>query len=71
MTAFRPRYNLGTLQQRFKAMTPEEKERMESLCKQIQIEEDQEKFDALVQELNEILGKDEQRLIQFSRSTQS
>ena len=36
-------------------MTPDGKERMSDLCKQIAIEKDPQTFDILVQELNDLL----------------
>lgn len=44
------------------AMTSEEKERMQSLCNQMQIEQDQTKFMTLVHELNQLLLKVENRV---------
>ena len=43
-------------------MTPEERERMNSLCKQIQNEKDHEKFTQLVIELNNLLERKESGL---------
>jgi hypothetical protein len=43
-------------------MTPEETERVNWLIKQIQVEQDQKKFNALVHELNEILERKDARL---------
>jgi hypothetical protein len=43
-------------------MTPEERERMNELCRQIQIEKDPAKFSALVEELNKLLEEKEERL---------
>jgi len=43
-------------------MTREEIERMESLCRMIQVEKDPKKFDALVAALNELLEEKGQRL---------
>ena len=40
-------------------MPPEERERMNSLCKQIQDEKDHEKFNQLVRELNNLLHRKE------------
>jgi len=41
-------------------MTPDEAERMQLLCKQIEVEKSQEKFLALVKQLNDLLeGKNE------------
>jgi hypothetical protein len=36
-------------------MTPEERERMDRICRQIQIEKDPQVFDRLVEELNDLL----------------
>ncbi len=43
-------------------MTPEERERFEWLCKQIQAEDDPDKFDAYVRQLNELLDTKHQRI---------
>jgi hypothetical protein len=43
-------------------MTPEEQERMKSLCERIAKEQDQKKFLELVQELNDLLDRKNQRL---------
>jgi len=43
-------------------MTSEERERMNWLCNRIQNEKDPEKFDALVQELNELLEQKHSRI---------
>lgn len=43
-------------------MTPEEKERMTILVQQIQVEQDQKKFNELVSELNTLLSDNDQRL---------
>ena len=43
-------------------MTPEETERMNWLCKQIQEEKDHKTFSKLVQELDELFEQKEQRL---------
>jgi len=40
-------------------LTPEERERIEWLCQQIQKEKDQNKFSDLVRQLNELLEKRE------------
>ena len=42
-------------------MTPEERERMNSLCFRIQEEKDYPRFESLMQELNELLGCKERR----------
>jgi hypothetical protein len=43
-------------------MTPEERERMTALCNQIAIENNHETFMQLVQELNDLLARKEQRI---------
>ena len=43
-------------------MTPEEIERMNWLCKRIQEEQDQQRFNELVVELNTVLERKERRL---------
>jgi hypothetical protein len=43
-------------------MTREEVERMESLCRLIQVEKDSKKFDSLVADLNELLNEKGHRL---------
>jgi hypothetical protein len=43
-------------------MTPEENERMNVLCRQIQTEKDQQKFTVLIEELNQLLAKKDERL---------
>ena len=43
-------------------MTPEERNKMEELCKQIAVEKDPAKFDRLVFELNELLEIKHQRI---------
>ena len=45
-------------------MTPEETERMNVLCRQIQVEKDQGKFNSLILELNQLLESKEKRLEQ-------
>jgi hypothetical protein len=45
-----------------KTVTIEEREQMEKLCLQIQVEKDQAKFTALIEELNRLLAKKEERL---------
>jgi Skp family chaperone for outer membrane proteins len=42
-------------------MTPEEQERTKSLCERIAKEQDQEKFLKLVQELNDLLDRNNDR----------
>lgn len=43
-------------------MSPEERERMHTLCEQIAKEQDHKKFAKLVQELNNLLERKDQRL---------
>lgn len=43
-------------------MTPEERERMEWLCKRIAEEKDPEKFDELVKQLDDLLEVKHQRI---------
>jgi len=43
-------------------MTPDERERMNVLCEQIAKEQNHDKFVRLVQELNDLLERKEQRL---------
>jgi hypothetical protein len=43
-------------------MTPEERERMNWLCKQIQDETDPKRFGQLIAELNEVLAAKEDRI---------
>lgn len=43
-------------------MTPAEQEQMNELCRKIQAEKDQGKFSALIEELNRLLAKKEERL---------
>lgn len=43
-------------------LTPDERDRMNSLCKQIVTEKDRDKFINLVEELNNLLDRKEQRL---------
>jgi hypothetical protein len=38
-------------------VTPEERERMTSLCKQIAIEKDHDRFNRLAKELNDLLDR--------------
>jgi len=52
-------------------MTPEEAERMNWLCKRIQEEQDQRKFNELVNELNTLLEGKERRLQPELRKPQS
>jgi hypothetical protein len=48
-------------------MTPEERERMNELCRQIQDEKDHQKFSSLIEELNRLLAKKDERLEKTSR----
>ncbi len=43
-------------------MTPEERERMNRLCAQIQVEQDHNKFTQLIAELNSLFETKERRL---------
>jgi hypothetical protein len=43
-------------------MTPDERERMNCLCLRIEDEKDPETFDALVQELNDLLDVKHERI---------
>lgn len=43
-------------------MTPEEREKMEELCKRIAVEKDPEIFDRLLDELNELFELKHQRI---------
>lgn len=43
-------------------MTPDERERMTALCNRIAVEENHEKFMQLVQELNDLLSRKENRM---------
>jgi hypothetical protein len=43
-------------------MTPEEHKRMTYLCQRIQVEQDPTQFTKLVDELNALLGRKEERL---------
>jgi hypothetical protein len=43
-------------------LTPEEVERMKKLCKQIETEQDPDKFSQLVLELDELLARKNKRL---------
>ena len=47
-------------------MTPEEREQMDSLCARIQEEKDYVRFEALMRELNELVGRKERRFPQHS-----
>jgi hypothetical protein len=44
------------------AMTPEDREQMNRLCQRIQLEKDSNIFIKLVEELNELLEREEKRL---------
>ena len=50
-------------------MTPEEKERLDWLCKQIQVEQDQKKFSELCNELNELLEEKQNRLTEKQKNS--
>ena len=52
-------------------MTPEERARIEWLCKQIQAEHDQQKFNDLVHELNQLLEKKEPPLADKLRNVRA
>lgn len=43
-------------------MTPEERERMTTLCQRIAIEQDRDKFTQLVKDLNDLLSVKDHRL---------
>lgn len=43
-------------------MTPEERQRMDSLCKRIAVEKDPGTFDQLVKELNDLLEQKHERI---------
>lgn len=43
-------------------MTPEERERFEWLCKQVETEKDPKKFDQYVRELNDVLEAKHERI---------
>lgn len=43
-------------------MTPEEHERMLSLCQQIVVEKDHNKFNSLIRELNDLLERKQKRI---------
>ena len=43
-------------------MSPEEREKMDALCKSLTIERDPEIFDRLVRELNDLLGEKQTRI---------
>ena len=48
-------------------MTPEEREQMKQLCMIIQNEQDQKKFNFLVEELNALFEKKERRMNQAKK----
>ena len=43
-------------------MSPEERERVNKFCAQVQVEQDRQRFTELINELNRILERKEQRL---------
>ena len=45
-------------------MTPEERERMASLCQRIATEQDRDQFTQLVKELNDLLSVKDHRLVE-------
>jgi hypothetical protein len=49
-------------------MTPEERERMNCLCRRIQDEKNPEQFSELVRELNELLAQKQHRIDSDSRT---
>jgi hypothetical protein len=51
-------------------MTPQERERMELLCKRIQVEQDQKVFNELILELTALLAKKDTRLQHSGTSKQ-
>jgi len=51
-------------------MTPEERERVDWLCRQLQIEQDPTKFDRYVRELNDLLEAKHQRIHPGHRTEQ-
>jgi hypothetical protein len=48
-------------------MTAEERERMNELCRQIQVEQDQKKFSDLCEQLNRLLENKDERLQKTSQ----
>ena len=50
-------------------MTLEEKERICSLCNKIQVEQDQQKFNELCSELNELLEEKRSRLTEEQKNS--
>lgn len=53
------------------AMTPETRERMNSLCKRIQEEQDRATFNKLITELNELLAEKSDRLTSIQKKAES
>jgi len=51
-------------------MTPEERERMNWLCKEIQMEQDPDRFSRLVLELDALLGEKQSALVCVSLNEQ-
>jgi hypothetical protein len=49
-------------------MTPQERERMNSLCERIQQEKDYPRFEALIRELDELVRRKERRFQQYDGS---
>src|SRR5947207_14213683 len=49
-------------------MTPNEREQMDVLCARIQQEKDYPKFERLLRELNELVGRKERRVSQYAGS---
>lgn len=49
-------------------MTPEEREKMEELCKQIAVEKDPNTFDRLIEELNDLFERKHQRIHQSHKT---
>jgi hypothetical protein len=43
-------------------MNPDERERVNKICTQVQVEQDRQRFTELITELNRILERKEQRL---------
>ncbi len=50
-------------------MTPEERDEMNRLCKQIQDEKDHQKFTDLIAKLMEVIGRKERRLEERDRNS--
>jgi hypothetical protein len=61
-------HNVGRL---FLAMTPEERDRMNQLCRQIETEQDPIIFSKLVNELDQLLRTKEQRIEARQQKPQS